>query len=128
MEEKTYTIDELSDMTGYSRRTIRYYVQQGLIGAPAGRGRGGFYYDSHLQKLKEIRARQEQGISLSAIQELKENETAEVPGSERDVWGRYEIIPGLEVHVRRDVEENFGRRITKIIRVVRSLIKGGPNA
>ena len=56
MEEKTYTIDELSDMTGYSRRTIRYYVQQGLIGAPAGRGRGGFYYDSHLQKLKEIRA------------------------------------------------------------------------
>ena len=127
MEEKTYTIDELSVMTGYSRRTIRYYVQQGLIEPPAGRGRGGFYYDSHLQKLKEIRAQQEQGIRLSAIQELSDDETIEISQSDRDVWIRYQIIPGFEVHIRRDVEENFGRRITEIIRVVRSLIKGGRN-
>ncbi|MCK4823506.1 MerR family transcriptional regulator, partial [bacterium] len=31
------------------RRTIRYYIQEGLLEPPAGRGRGGFYYDSHLQ-------------------------------------------------------------------------------
>jgi DNA-binding transcriptional MerR regulator len=127
MDEKTYTIDELSVLTGYSRRTIRYYVQQGLIEPPAGRGRGGFYYDSHLQKLKEIRAQQEQGITLSAIQDLMENEPGEISGSERDVWVRYRIIPGFEVHIRRDVEDNYGRRITEVIRVVRSLIKGGRN-
>jgi DNA-binding transcriptional MerR regulator len=127
VKRKTYSIEELSEMSGYSRRTIRYYVQKGLIDPPAGRGRGGFYYDSHLQKLKEIRAQQEQGIKLNAIQELSENRTNEIPESERYIWVRYRIIPGFEVHIRRDVEEIFGRRITEIIRVVRSLIKGGLN-
>jgi DNA-binding transcriptional MerR regulator len=61
MNEKLYTIKQLSELTGYSRRTIRYYIQQGLLEPPAGRGRGGFYNDSHLLKLKEIRAQQEKG-------------------------------------------------------------------
>jgi len=125
MKEKTYTIEELSELSGYSRRTIRYYVQQGLLDPPAGRGRGGFYYDSHLQKLQEIRARQEQGIRLSAIQELSEYEAAEIPESGREIWIRYPVIPGFEIHIRRDVEEKAGRRITEIVRVVKSLIKGG---
>ena len=125
MKAKQYTIAELSDKTGYSRRTIHYYVQQGLIGPPAGRGRGGFYNDSHLQKLLEIRGQQEQGIKLSAIQALAEEDRVEMPESERYIWVRYTIIPGIELHIRRDAEEKAGRRITEIIRVVRSLIKGG---
>ncbi len=125
MDEKSYTIDQLSELSGYSRRTIRYYVQQGLLEPPAGRGRGGFYYDSHLQRLREIRARQEQGIKLSAIQELSEHEVTEIPESGREIWIRYPVTPGLEIHIRRDVEENAGRRITEIVRVVKSLIRGG---
>jgi DNA-binding transcriptional MerR regulator len=122
MDKKVYTITELSERTGYSRRTIHYYVQQGLIGPPAGRGRGGFYNDSHLQKLLEIRAQQEQGFKLSAIQTLSEDDAAEMPESERDVWVRYQIIPGFEINIRRDIEDNLGRRVTEIIRMVRSLI------
>ena len=31
MEDPKYTIQELSELTGFSLRTIRYYVQEGLI-------------------------------------------------------------------------------------------------
>ena len=43
---KKYTIEELSNLTGFSRRTIRYYIQENIIKPPSGRGRGGFYYNS----------------------------------------------------------------------------------
>lgn len=127
VKEKTYTIDKLSELTGYSRRTIRYYIQEGLLKPPAGRGRGGFYYDSHLHKLQEIRAQQEQGIKLAAIQELGKIEHEPPATSDRDVWVRYAIIPGVEIHIQRHVENREGRRITEIIRMIKSLLKGGNN-
>jgi DNA-binding transcriptional MerR regulator len=127
VKEKVYTIEQLSELTGYSRRTIRYYIQQGILKPPAGRGRGGFYYDSHLHKLREIRAQQENGIKLAAIQELEKIESAPPATSDRDVWVRYHIIPGVEIHIQRNVENREGRRITEIIRMVKSLLKGGNN-
>jgi DNA-binding transcriptional MerR regulator len=119
-----YTIEELCELTGFSRRTIRYYVQEGLIDPPAGRGRGGFYYDSHLGRLRQIRALQEQGMSLSVIRgHLQGGQAARVPSMQRDVWVRYEIAPGVEVNVRRDVEDRLGRNIAEIIRMARILAK-----
>ncbi len=124
MKNKKYTIEQLSELTGYTRRTIRYYIQQGLLEPPAGRGRGGFYYDSHLHKLQEIRANQEQGIKLAAIQELTKTDLENTPESVRDIWVRYPIIPGIEIHIRRDVEQDKGRRITELIRIAKSILKG----
>ena len=39
-EQGRYNIDELADLGGVSRRTVRYYVQEGLLPAPLGVGRG----------------------------------------------------------------------------------------
>ena len=36
---KTYTIDELTELTGFDRRTIAYYVQEGLLPKVGRRGR-----------------------------------------------------------------------------------------
>ncbi len=127
MKIKTYTIEQLSELTGYSRRTIRYYIQQGLLEPPAGRGRGGFYYDSHLHKLNEIRAQQEKGIKLAAIQELGRSIQEPAAAPDREVWVKYTIIPGIEFHIQRNVEEREGRRITEIIRMIKSLLKGEHN-
>lgn len=70
MKQKQYTIQELSELTGFSRRTIRYYIQEGLLKPPAGRGRGGYYYDSHLNSLSKIRQLQNQGLQLSSISKI----------------------------------------------------------
>jgi DNA-binding transcriptional MerR regulator len=67
MDKPRYLIDELCKLTNFSRRTVRYYVQEGLVDPPAGRGRGGYYSDLHAAQLARIRALQEQGYRLDAI-------------------------------------------------------------
>lgn len=62
-----YTIEQLSELTGFPIRTIRFYIQQGMIPASAGRGLGAGYDDSHMEPLLEIRRLQTEGVQLSAI-------------------------------------------------------------
>jgi len=123
MESKQYNIEELSELTGFTRRTIRYYIQEGLIGPPAGRGRGGFYNDSHLDKLIYIKSLQERGLNLAAINELLNTGKTNSVEYFRNVWIRYEIVPGLEISVSRDLEEKESKRIFEIIKVARALLK-----
>ncbi|HNQ35889.1 MAG TPA: helix-turn-helix domain-containing protein [bacterium] len=121
---KKYTIYQLSEKSGYSLRTIRYYVQEGLIEPPAGRGRGGFYFDSHLDKLKEIRALQEKGTRIAAIKSLAAAEKA-VPMEEaipRNVRVGYLIAPGVELQVDREREETDGAAIRRIVRAARLML------
>lgn len=123
MKDGQYTIKELSDTSGYPRRTIRYYVQIGLIDSPAGRGMGGFYNDSHLNKLRQIKALKEKGINLTAIINYLRAGKVERESYARDIWARYEIIPGIEISVRRDVEEKESKKIFKIIKVAKSIAR-----
>jgi DNA-binding transcriptional MerR regulator len=122
---KKYTIEDLSNLTGFSRRTIRFYVQKNIIEPPSGRGKGGFYYDSHLSNLLEIRLLQEQKLNLRSIknilrgtgQKLKEDSEKYV----RDLRVRYEIVPGLEINISRDLEEKKNKKILETIRLIKSI-------
>jgi DNA-binding transcriptional MerR regulator len=123
MDNKQYNIEELSELSGFTRRTIRYYIQGGLLEPPAGRGRGGFYYDSHLEKLLYIKSLQEKGLSLAAISKsLKPGETETVDYS-REVWVKYEVTPGLELNIRRDLEQLENKKIHEIISIARALLE-----
>lgn len=124
METKKHTIEELAELTGFSRRTIRYYVQEGLVEPPAGRGRGGFYYDSHLKRLLQIKALQEKGMGISAIAAIQKKETAAAVAYPRSVMVRYEIVPGLELNISREMEIREPRKINEIIRVIKAIAKG----
>jgi len=121
----THTIDQICEMTGYSRRTIRYYVQIGLIEPPAGRGRGGFYNDSNLTKLRQIKTLQEKGMNLAAITAMLKSGKVPFESYVRDVWVKYEISPGIEISVRKDVEEGNRKMIFDMIRVAKSITKEG---
>ena len=125
MKEKQYTIEDLCELTGYTRRTIRYYIHEGLLDPPAGRGRGGFYFDSHLKRLNEIKSLQDKGLKLAAIQEvLKKGKEPELL-SVRELWIKYPIDQGIEIHISRDLEEKERKKIAEIIRVARSILESG---
>lgn len=64
---RKYSIGEISEMTGLSRRTIRYYLQRGLIPPPLGAGRGRYYTRDHLARLKKIIGLQAGGMFLDEI-------------------------------------------------------------
>ena len=131
MNEKRYTIEDLQELTGYSRRTIRYYIQEGLLDPPAGRGRGGFYFDSHVRRLSEIKGLQDKGLKLAAISELLKKVPepkllqAEPLRPERQIWIRYPIEPGIEIHFSRDLEEEDRKKVAEIVRIAKSILQKG---
>ena len=44
--DQRYSIGAIAEKTGISRRTVRYYVQLGLIEPPVGKGRGSYYIEN----------------------------------------------------------------------------------
>lgn len=71
-EERAFTLDELSALVELPRRTVRYYIQIGLLESPSGVGRGAHYNQRHLDQLLEIRKWTRAGLSLERIRELLE--------------------------------------------------------
>ena len=66
----TFRLDEICQLTGLPRRTIRYYIQTEMVSRPIGAGRGAHYDRGHLEQLLTIRKWQDAGLSLKRIQEL----------------------------------------------------------
>jgi len=60
-------LTEVSDRAQVSARTIRYYIQQGLIPAPETRGPGAHYGPAHVDRLRLIKLLQRQHLPLSEI-------------------------------------------------------------
>jgi DNA-binding transcriptional MerR regulator len=68
MDGTSYKLDELAEAADVSTRTVRYYVQRGLLPAPVFRGRDTAYSGEHLLRLQAIRRLQERFLPLDAIQ------------------------------------------------------------
>ncbi len=106
--EQRYSIDELAALVELPRRTVRYYIQEGLVDRPHGSRRAAYYTRRHLDQLLEIRKWQRAGLSLERIRELLHTPAAaEVPPRPRgrgsvEVWSHIVIDPGLELHVAPD--------------------------
>lgn len=63
-------LDELAQRAGISARTVRYYVQRGLLPPPTFRGKDSSYGESHLLRLKVIRVLQAAFYPLETIKGL----------------------------------------------------------
>jgi DNA-binding transcriptional MerR regulator len=109
VDEARYGIEELAALGGVTRRTVRYYVQAGLIPTPLGVGRGRHYGKEHLVKLQAVKALQEQGRTLDEVRDELERGPGRrrrtealsrpEPQVERSAWTRVEVVPGVELHV-----------------------------
>lgn len=68
--EDDLTLTELADRAGVSERTIRYYIQFGLLPAPEGAGPKTRYGRGHLGRLRLIRVLQDRHLPLNAIRKI----------------------------------------------------------
>jgi DNA-binding transcriptional MerR regulator len=108
-DDERYGIGELAHLGGVTRRTVRYYVREGLLPPALGVGRGRHYGREHVERLLAVKALQEEGRSLEEIRGLggKARSGAGTIGpraarpSISTAWTRLEVVPGIEVHVSR---------------------------
>jgi len=64
MEHKTYSIDDLCQLTNLPKRTVRYYIQLGLVDRPVGETKGAHYLDGHLDQLLRVKKMTEARVPL----------------------------------------------------------------
>ncbi len=144
-ETPRYSIGELADLGGVSRRTVRYYVQRGLLATPTGLGRGRHYTQRHLDDLIRVRRLQEAGHPLAEItarladsfpepglpQAAQEPAAAggagaaTAPPADRartSSWTRIEIADGVELHLR-DARPG-SRQVLSLGEAIRKILPG----
>jgi DNA-binding transcriptional MerR regulator len=75
-----FNIATLARKNRLTRRTIRYYIQRGLLPRPEGGGRGHYYTDEHQRRLDLIQRWSRQGVPLEKIKEhLSEEQLPDLP-------------------------------------------------
>lgn len=95
--DPSYSLDELCVLVELPKRTVRYYMQLGLVDRPEGLARGARYFARHLEQLLGIRKWQRAGLSLERIRELLEKpDAAAVPPRPRG-RGTVEVVSRLVV-------------------------------
>ena len=70
LDERLYSLDDLCAAAGIPRRTVRYYIQLGLVDRPDALAEGAHYLQKHLDQLLWVVASQRKGLSLDTIAEL----------------------------------------------------------
>jgi DNA-binding transcriptional MerR regulator len=92
----SYLLAELCVLADLPPRTVRYYVQVGLVSRPAGETRAARYGAAQLEQLLLIKKWSTAGLSLERIRELLHGEVAPVPARARAV-GSVEVRSHLMV-------------------------------
>jgi len=99
-----YSIEELATLAELPRRSVRYYIQQGLVDRPIGEKRAAYYTAAHLDQLLTIRKWQHAGLSLDRIREIMaEPDVGTLPpvrprgAGTVEVWSHLVVTDGLEI-------------------------------
>jgi len=70
MDER-YTLEELARKTGFEARTIRNYIQRGLLRGPEAMGPNAYYVSYHLRRLEAIKLLKEfYGLKLGEVRQI----------------------------------------------------------
>ena len=75
--DNTFSLDELATVADVPRRTVRYYIELGLLEGAEGETRAARYTRRHLETLLQIRRLAAEGIALSRIRQRLSGEAAE---------------------------------------------------
>lgn len=124
------TVDELAAATGLTVRTTRYYAGLGLLPPPERRGRIAYYGPAHRARLELIRALQEHGFTLAAIEKYLRRIPADASVEDLALqramltsWGsgRHESLTRrqLERRARRRLSDEDIERLEKVYAVSR---------
>ncbi len=121
----TFTLDELCTLSDCPKRTVRYYMQIGLVDRPIGGTKAAHYLPQHLDQLLKIRRLSDAGVSLERIREVLSGEAPPVPPRQRkpgsvEVRSHLFIANGVELQIS---PEEAGLSPEQVRALVRAIIK-----
>jgi DNA-binding transcriptional MerR regulator len=124
-DSREFTLDELCALTGLAKRTVRYYVQIGLVERPEGETRAARYGQRHLEQLLAIRRWTQDGLSLEKIRELLAGAGQPVPSRPDragtiEVWSHLVVAEGVEVRLNPAMSQLSPEQVRRFFAAVTS--------
>jgi DNA-binding transcriptional MerR regulator len=107
MAPTSFTLDDLCSLTDFSKRTVRYYMQLGLVDRPIGETRAAHYLEAHLQQLLRIKKLTDAGVSLERVRDVLTGGDEPVPARAKkpgsiDVKSHLYVARGIELQISPD--------------------------
>lgn len=101
-----FSLQQLVELTALPMRTIRYYIQLGLVDRPEGERRTAHYTQQHLHQLLSIKQWTDAGVSLERVGMLLRNPVQallnapmlQAPGSIQLIR-QITLAPGLTINI-----------------------------
>ena len=125
MQATTFTLDDLCTLTDFPKRTVRYYIQLGLVDRPIGETRSAHYLEVHLDQLLRIKKLTDAGVSLERVREVLAGEESPVSVNQRkpgsiSVKSHLYIAPGIELQISPDEAGMSPEQVRELVREVMS--------
>ena len=125
---KTFSLDELCTLTDLPKRTVRYYMQMGLVDRPIGETRAAHYLSQHLDQLLKVKQLSDAGISLERIAEIQNGEELPVPAKPRkpgdiQVRSHVHVAPGIELQISPEEADMSPEQIRALVKAVMKTIQ-----
>ena len=120
------TLEDLATQSGLPLRTLRYYIQEGILQGPDTRGKYASYSQQHLDRIELIQRLKRLRLPLQEIRHLLENMSPEEVSTVR----QYQDILKLQVKqpVRLDRSEFLSSQPrSSALEYIRSLEQGREN-
>ncbi len=126
-ESKHFSLDELCRLVDVPKRTVRFYMQEGLVNRPIGETKSAYYTDEHLSQLLEIKKWQNAGLTLARIKQLirKEDDNGLLPPPRQigsiEVWSHILLAHGVELHIDGKTAQVTPEQLRTFIREAQAL-------
>jgi DNA-binding transcriptional MerR regulator len=127
-DDKRYTAEQLAQLGGVTLRTVRYYVQEGLIDRPEARGPGPNFTDKHLRQLKRCQLLQDWGFDLETIRDKAGNFQGILDGFAGDTGGLDRTTLRAVLRAMTGDEEQLTTRHVATMRAVAQHMRGKTKA
>ena len=124
--ERPLSIGELAERTGVSRRTVRFYVQRGLIDPPVGLGRASHYTAQHAEQIGRVAALQRGGLRLEDISDLPAGKQAAAAGiavPDARLVLRVALAPGVHLELDAGASPPTAEQIRKLAEAAKRILK-----
>ena len=125
---KTFSLDELCTLTDLPKRTVRYYMQMGLVDRPIGETRAAHYLAAHLDQLLKVKQLSDAGISLERIAEIQNGQELPVPAKPKkpgdiQVKSHVHVAPGIELQISPEEADMSPEQIRALVKAVMKTIQ-----
>ena len=120
---KKFSLDDLCTLSDTSKRTVRYYMQIGLVNPPIGSTKAAHYLHQHLEQLLTIRKLSDAGVSLERIREVLSGEAPPLPPRQRqpgsvEVRSHLFIADGVELEISPEQAGLSPEQVRTFVRAV----------